>query len=119
MGKRSRRLKRQAATQVSSSVPGGIMGAQHRARNGQATMQDVGFLLRVAREMKGQDGYSGESKGSRGTFVSSEHSTPRTSWWPDYGQASDKYKFNTHTIPKAEDGVFHCKESNEITKECP
>lgn len=121
MGKRSRRLKRAAATVITKvdSVPGGLMGAQHRARNGQATMQDVGFLLRVSRELKGQDGYLGEAKGSKGTFVSSDHSISRSSYWPDYSsQVGDKYKL-TSTTPKSEDGVFHCKENNEITSSCP
>lgn len=101
MGRRSK--ERRKVAKMLSTVPGGLVGAMSRNRNGNATVQDIDFLARARREMQGRNGYTGESH--MPTLF-------------DKGKGKDNFTFHTQS-PKAEDGVFHCAESNELTTSCP
>ncbi len=83
-----------------NSVPGGLVGAAFRNQNGQATAADIDFLIRMSREAKGKDGYSG---------MSHTHSNPTFK-----GTGDSRFTFY-----KKDEAVFHCAEASEIVAKCP
>lgn len=107
MGRRDRRRKNRAL--LEGIPPGGLDGAMHRGRNGNATIQDVGFIARVRAELQGRDGYTGET---------------RKDYYMGKNKKNDPFTFTTYhsspgNSPGKEDGVFKCEESGELTEKCP
>jgi proteasome lid subunit RPN8/RPN11 len=102
-----------------------------RASNGRATVKDVDFLTRMREINGGKDPYTG------GTVPdNSPNYHPKYGNHSGWGGGNGDYQHNQRqkdmfttssykptNLPvitsKGEDGVFHCAETSELTKECP
>lgn len=90
--------------------------ASLRAANGSATLKDVDFITRMSATAKSKDPWTGASKDWR---------DDKSNGYPSYnGNRQSGLPFHTSTykpttLKTGEDGVFHCAESDELTKECP
>lgn len=105
-----------------------------RIANGRASVRDLPFAERMQAEARGRNGYTGETRGSRGSF--STHQGDGMGYyqngvWRSYGgddsgygyqggyQSSKKDENTFTTEPAPDTEVFHCEESNEIIGICP
>lgn len=100
--------------------------AELRASNGRATMKDVDFVSRMNAINGGKDPWTGVPL----TNSSPTYHPKYGNGWQDGYQHNQRQRdmFTTSTykpsnLPvitsKGEDGVFHCAETSELTKECP
>jgi proteasome lid subunit RPN8/RPN11 len=95
-----------------------------RASNGRASVKDIDFLERMTALNGGRDPYTNAPiPPTSGPVHSYYGGQPYHDNYQHNQRQRDMFSTSSYkpsvTVAKGEDGVFHCAETDELTKECP